>query len=116
MKVRRQPVDASLPVDWNRLPWEAVRDGVERKLCNGVQATMAMHRVSAAAVTAEHAHPEEQIVYVVSGRLRYSVEEKTHVMEPGDVLLIPANVMHRAQTISDEPAVTLDVFSPRRTY
>lgn len=109
-------MDAPLPIDWNRLPWKLVRDGVERKLCNGVQATMAMHRVSAAAVTAKHAHPEEQIVYVLSGRLRYSVEAKTYVMQPGDVLLVRANVMHRSQTISDEPAVTLDVFSPRRSY
>ena len=109
-------MDAPLAIEWNRLPWEGVRDGVERKLCNGVQATMASHRVSATAVTAMHAHPEEQIVYVLSGRVRYSVEEKIHLMEPGDVLLLPANVMHRAQTISDEPAVTLDVFSPRRTY
>lgn len=102
--------------DWNHLPWDLVRDGVERKLCNGAQATMAMHRVSAAAVTVEHSHPEEQIVYLLSGRLHYEIEDKAHVMEPGDVMLIPPNLMHRSRTVSQEPAVTLDVFSPRRDY
>ncbi len=103
-------------IDWNQIPWEAVRGGVERKLCNGQQATMAMHRVASTAVTAEHAHPEEQIVYLLSGRLQYAIEGSVHVMEPGAVMLIPANALHRSQTVGDEPAVTLDVFSPRRNY
>ena len=103
-------------IDWNHIPWKAVRDGVERKLCNGQQATMAMHRVASTAVTAEHAHPEEQIVYLLSGRLRYAIEGSVRVMEPGEVILISANAPHRSQAVGDEPAVTLDIFSPRRTY
>jgi hypothetical protein len=32
------------------------------------------------------------------------------------VLLVPAGVTHQSATISAAPAVTLDVFSPRREY
>src|SRR5438876_1267522 len=105
-------MDAPLPIDWNRLPWEAVREGVERKVCNGARTTMAMHRVSATAVTTEHSHPEEQILYVLSGRVRYSIEATTYALQAGDVLVLPSNTMHRGQTVGDEPAVTLDVFTP----
>ena len=37
-------------------------------------------------------------------------------MHAGDVLRVPGGVMHRSQTVGDTPAVTLDVFSPRRDY
>jgi|KBSSwiStaDraftv2_1062776.scaffolds.fasta_scaffold04377_10 quercetin dioxygenase-like cupin family protein len=104
------------PVDWNSMPWESVREGVDRKLCNGAQATMAMHRVSRTAVTVAHAHPEEQFVYVLDGQLDYAVESTTYALGPGDVLRIPPNVVHRSQTVSEQPAITLDVFVPRREY
>jgi quercetin dioxygenase-like cupin family protein len=106
----------TLPIAWNTIPWEQVREGVQRKLCNGTHATMALHRVSASAVTTEHSHPEEQFVYVVSGQLDYSIEDKHYVMHAGDVLRVPGGVMHRSKTVGDTPAVTLDVFSPRRDY
>jgi quercetin dioxygenase-like cupin family protein len=105
-----------LPVDWNAIPWEAVRDGVERKLCLGSEATLAMHRVSVAAVNPAHSHPNEQFIYVLAGRLEYKVDNRSYLLERGDVLVVPPNVVHQSRTVSTEPAVTLDVFAPRRDY
>jgi quercetin dioxygenase-like cupin family protein len=105
-----------LPLDWPNSPWERVREGVERKLCNGQKATMALHRVSASATLAEHVHAEEQIVYVVSGRLGYSIEDAHYELQAGDVLHIPGGVRHRSEVLGEAPAVTLDVFVPARSY
>jgi quercetin dioxygenase-like cupin family protein len=44
------------------------------------------------------------------------VESTTYALGPGDVLRIPPNVVHRSQTVSEQPAITLDVFVPRREY
>lgn len=93
-----------------------VREGVERKLCNAQMAAMAMHRVSASATLVEHAHAEEQIVYLVSGRLAYSIEDAHYELPPGDVLHIPGGVRHRSEVLGEAPAVTLDVFAPARSY
>ena len=103
-------------VVWDRMPWEQVREGVERKLCLGAQATLALHRVSAAAVNVAHAHPQEQFVYVLAGQLEYEVGDEVHRLNAGDVLVVPSNTVHRSQTVSGEPAVTLDVFAPKRDY
>ena len=103
-------------IDWEHTTWERVRDGVDRKLCIGEQATLAMHRVCANATTVKHTHPQEQIVYVLGGRLEYEVGEQTHLLRAGDVLVVPSNIPHRSQTVSEEPAITLDIFAPKRDY
>ena len=33
---------------------------------------------------------------------------------PGEMLVVPPDVQHWAETIGDEPAVDLSVFAPRR--
>lgn len=103
-------------LDWAGMPWEQVRTGVERKLCNGEKSTVAMHRVGRSAVTAAHAHAEEQTVYLLAGRLRYDVGDQAIELGAGEILVIPSGVVHRSETISEEPAVSIDVFVPRRSY
>jgi quercetin dioxygenase-like cupin family protein len=51
---------------------------------------------------------------MLSGRARFTVGGEETEVGPGDVLLIPAGVEHWAQTLGDEPALDLSVFSPRR--
>ncbi|MGH8851527.1 MAG: cupin domain-containing protein [Casimicrobiaceae bacterium] len=109
-------VTTAQKVDWDTMAWDSVREGVERKLCIGEQATLALHRVSASASTVAHAHPQEQFVYVLGGRVKYDVGHDTHFLNAGDVLVVPPNVVHRSETVSAEPAVTLDVFAPKRDY
>lgn len=109
-------VTDSQKLDWGGMAWEWVRDGVDRKLCVGEHATLALHRVSAEASTTAHAHPQEQFVYVLGGKLKYEVGSDTHFLVAGDVLVVPPNVVHRSETISDDPAITLDIFAPRRDY
>jgi quercetin dioxygenase-like cupin family protein len=50
-------------------------------------------------------------VYIVSGRVRFTVGGESAEMGPGDVLLVPPNVVHFAETIGDEPAVDLSIFT-----
>ena len=61
-----------------------------------------------------HAHHYEQIVYIVSGRVRFTVGDDVRELGPGDVLLVPPGVEHFAETIGDQPVVDLSIFTPRR--
>jgi quercetin dioxygenase-like cupin family protein len=54
-----------------------------------------------------HQHPEEQAVYVLSGRLRMTVEGQSYEVGPGEVSYHPANVPHSALALED--SVTLSV-------
>jgi len=48
----------------------------------------------------KHSHPGEEIVYVLKGTLIYELEGKPPVtLKAGDVLFIPAGVVHSAKNI-----------------
>jgi len=46
----------------------------------------------------KHAHPGEEIVYVIEGTLEYQIEDQPPVtLKAGDVLFIPAGAAHSAK-------------------
>ena len=66
-------------------------------------------------VVPKHSHENEQITWVVEGRLRLTLgEDEEQVVElgPGDVLHIPPHVPHAAEALED--TLDVDTFSPPR--
>ena len=55
----------------------------------------------------DHAHPEAEIRWVVSGRMRIVAGYEEIILEPGDRLDLAANVVHSADVFGDEVVVTL---------
>lgn len=55
----------------------------------------------------DHAHQEAEIRWVVSGRMRISVQGEEIILEPGDRLDLAANVVHSADVFGEEVVVTL---------
>jgi quercetin dioxygenase-like cupin family protein len=48
----------------------------------------------------KHSHPGEEIVYVLEGVLEYRLEGKSPItLKAGDVLFIPAGVVHSAKNV-----------------
>ena len=60
----------------------------------------------------EHAHPHEQIGYLVEGSLQLCIGAETVTARPGDSWCIPAHTKHSATAESD--CVAIEVFSPVR--
>ncbi len=48
-----------------------------------------------------HRHPNEQIIYVLRGKLRVRVAEEERTLEPGDVAHFPPNVVHEVRALED---------------
>lgn len=61
---------------------------------------------------AAHRHPHQQLVYVISGRIRVIVGGETIEASSGDNLIVGSNVEHQATALED--CIVLDVFSPAR--
>jgi quercetin dioxygenase-like cupin family protein len=61
---------------------------------------------------ARHSHPHHQLVYVVSGHIRFQAEGKTWEMRAGDSIVVNGGVEHEAS--ASEPSEVLDVFTPFR--
>ncbi len=53
-----------------------------------------------------HQHPEEQAIYVVSGRMRMTVGGETYEVGPGEVSYHPSNVLHGALAVEDTVAIS----------
>jgi quercetin dioxygenase-like cupin family protein len=67
------------------------------------------------AVVPQHSHHNEQLTYIIEGRLRFFLgEDGGEVIDvaAGEVLHIPAHVPHRAEALED--TLDVDVFHPPR--
>ena len=49
----------------------------------------------------EHAHPQEQVMYVVSGRLRAELNGETAELGPGEAFHAPPNQPHKVTALAD---------------
>ena len=80
--------------------------------CWGEKALMGEFHIQAGSVIPDHSHPNEQIGYLISGRLDLIIDGVRHEFSPGDTWCIPAGIRHSAAAVSD--VVALEVFSPVR--
>jgi quercetin dioxygenase-like cupin family protein len=101
-------------VDWSKIEWTRVREGVERKAFSGEGATLALHRLHPGHAPAPHKHPHEQIVYIIAGEIDFHVGGEVVRLGPGGVLRVPPNTMHHGEVVGHEPVLNLDVFTPSR--
>jgi unsaturated pyranuronate lyase len=63
----------------------------------------------------QHAHENEQLTYILEGRLRFFLgEDGSEVVDvaAGEVLHIPSNLPHRAEALED--TLDVDIFTPPR--
>lgn len=88
-------------------------EGVTRKVLSYSSNLMICElNLQQGAVIAEHAHPDEQITYIISGKCSYTVAGETKEVGCGDSVLILGDVPH-SLTVLEEMKV-IDVFSPAR--
>lgn len=100
--------------NWDTLPKEVVRAGVERAGFRGDDVLLVMNWLEPGMDLNPHSHPFEQVVYIVKGKVRFHIGDETFDAEAGSVIRIPANVEHYGEPLGDEPALNLDVFAPIR--
>ena len=99
---------------WASLPAEEVLPGIQRQTVHGERQTLVRYWYAPGSVFPVHAHPEEQITAVLSGRIRFEVAGEAREVGPGEVVVIPGGVPHGAVVVGAEPVETLNALSPRR--
>ena len=63
------------------------------------------------AMAPRHTHPGEEIIYVLSGTLDYPIGDGAWLtLRAGDVLFVPAGVVHTARNVSADPASELATY------
>lgn len=87
--------------------------GIELKtVAHGEKTLMAKFLLKKGSLVPLHSHPHEQIGYLVSGRIRLTIDLEANDAMPGDSWCIPGGVEHSAEIFED--AVAVEVFSPVR--
>lgn len=91
-------------------------DRVRRRRVMGEKAMVARVVLDKGFEVPTHAHENEQIAVVLSGKVRFGIgregseEYEEVVVQEGEVLHLPSMVPHSAQAL--EESLVLDVFSP----
>ena len=101
---------------WSELAEERPMDRVRRRRVMGEKAMVARVVLDKGFEVPTHAHENEQIAVVLSGKVRFGIgpegseEYEELVVQEGEVLHLPSMVPHSARALED--SVVLDVFSP----
>ena len=100
---------------WDTMPKERVTNRIDRRIVSGEQAMVAHVYLEEGAIVPEHSHHNEQLTYILKGKLRFWVgEDFSRIIDvaAGEVLHLPANVPHKAEAL--EETLDLDIFCPPR--
>ena len=57
----------------------------------------------------QHAHEGQEFNYILSGGVKFSLEDEVHELFPGDSVYFNAGLRHALCTIGDEPATLLAI-------
>lgn len=98
--------------DWNENKSRTLIDGYSRGVAVGEKLMMAHVNLQAGAITAPHSHDSEEIIYVVSGRWKLTVNGEEIILEANQSLTIPANVEHSSIAEMQTLAVVCTNYRP----
>ena len=97
---------------WDEIALEKITELMSQKIVAGTHQMLAQTYLKQGALVPMHAHPSEQMTYVLQGALKFLVAGEEITVREGDVLHIPSGVEHQVEALED--TFELDVFSPLR--
>ena len=98
--------------EWQQIPIEQMSELVGRQVIHTGGMTVAYIHLKKGAVVPWHSHPNEQVSYLQSGRLRFIFDDGEKIVEAGHVVEIAPDAPHRVEALED--SVALDLFTPAR--
>ena len=108
------------PQPWSSVKLEVLTPLLSRRVLTAEKTMIAQVYLKKGSIVKAHEHHNEQITYILEGGLRFWLGENADKapnapyvdVMAGEVLLIPGNLRHQAEALSD--TLDLDVFNPPR--
>lgn len=97
---------------WQDEPVEQLNADIGRRMFHTETMTVARITLAKGAVVPRHSHPNEQVVNVLEGRLRFVLDDGEFEAAAGETVPLAADVAHEVSALED--SVVLDIFSPVR--
>jgi quercetin dioxygenase-like cupin family protein len=100
-------------VDTHALAVKAPLPGWRGRFFDSEHLTFGCYDVEPGASIHEHEHPNEEIWYIIEGRLEFTIGNETRIAGPGEAALVPGHTRHRVTALTDARVIVVD--HPRRT-
>ena len=94
------------------LPAKQLTDRITGRIASCNQGMVIWWTMKAGAHVGAHKHDNEQIAWLIRGRMEFRLGDELRTCGPGDVVVIPAGVEHEASFPEDTEVI--DVFTPPR--
>ena len=92
--------------------WGALRWLASKPLGNAAGVTVGRVLIRRGCSNPRHSHPGcEEVLYLLTGRLRHTMGDEEVILDPGDVIVLEAGVPHNAFSIGDEDADMIVAYS-----
>jgi len=95
------------------LPTKQIWDGVVERVVEGERMGLAIVELEPGAVVPEHRHDNEQLGFVISGSVTFTLGGETKQLGPGGTWRILGGTPHEV-VAGPEGAVVADIFAPPR--
>jgi quercetin dioxygenase-like cupin family protein len=102
-------------IRWDDMPKEQVTETLSRRLITADRMMLAHVYLDKGCIVPQHSHENEQLTYIIEGALHFWIGENGEeevTVRSGEVLVIPSNVVHKAEALED--TLDVDIFSPPR--
>jgi quercetin dioxygenase-like cupin family protein len=100
-------------IDWDAQEFVEVRPGIEGATVHTPQLTATLYRYSPGSSWETHAHPQDQMTFVVEGAIDFVVDGRAVRLAAGQLAALPGGVPHSATVRETGGAVSLNVFTYR---
>ncbi len=100
---------------WNDIPKERVTNLIDRRVVCGERTMVAHIHLQQGAIVPKHSHDNEQLSYILEGKLRFWVGDnlsEAFDVGPGEILHLPSNVPHKVEAL--EETLDVEIFCPPR--
>jgi hypothetical protein len=78
------------------LPEEQISEKIRRRILSGDQGMLVWWSIGAGVHVEPHRHANEQIVWMLKGKMEFRLGNEQRVCGPGDVVVIPGGLEHEA--------------------
>lgn len=89
-----------------------IMPGYNGRLVHTENISLVFWDVEKDAIVPEHNHVHEQIMHVIEGEFEFTLDGKTKIYHPGDIVPIASNLPHSGKALTT--CKLMDVFSPAR--
>src|SRR6516225_2752235 len=94
------------------LPEEQISEKISRRILSGDQGMLVWWSIGAGVHVEPHTHENEQIVWMLKGKMEFRLGSEQRVCGPGDVVVIPGGAEHEGWFREDTEVI--DFFAPPR--